>query len=201
MMSSASKEQLPFREWPADDRQRWEAVFKPGDLFDDANRGAHLAPSTREALRASYARYLRFAADHHNGLLERPPEVRLNRELIAEYVSRLRRTNQESSVVTTLHHLRLALRLVCPDVDWAWLLTITKRIAAAAPRKARKHPMVTSERLYLLGIELIDRAVAPAREHGRILEIDRNGVSRRFAHSASGAVPPAAAHGDCDADR
>ena len=25
--------------------------FKPGDLFDDANRGAHLAPSTREALR------------------------------------------------------------------------------------------------------------------------------------------------------
>ena len=56
MMSSASKEQLPFREWPADDRQRWEAVFKPGDLFDEANRGAHLAPSTREVLRASYAR-------------------------------------------------------------------------------------------------------------------------------------------------
>jgi len=107
MMSSASKVQLPFREWPADDRQRWEAVFKSGDLFDEATRGAHLAPSTREALRASYARYLRFVADHHNALLERPPEVRLNRELVAEYVSLLRRTNQESSVV------RLAAVICC----------------------------------------------------------------------------------------
>jgi hypothetical protein len=92
MMSNASKKQLPFREWPADDRQRWEAVFKSGDLFDDASRGAHLAPSTREALRVSYAQYLRFITDHHHGLLDRPPEVRLNREVIAEYVSRLRRT-------------------------------------------------------------------------------------------------------------
>jgi integrase/recombinase XerD len=171
MMSSASKVQLPFREWPADDRQRWEAVFKSGDLFDEATRGAHLAPSTREALRASYARYLRFVADHHNALLERPPEVRLNRELVAEYVSLLRRTNQESSVVTTLGHLRLSLRLICPDIDWAWLLTITKRIAAVAPRKARKHPTVTSERLYLLGIELIDRAVATASKDGEISKL------------------------------
>jgi integrase/recombinase XerD len=170
-MSSASKQQLPFREWPNDDRHRWEAVFKPGDLFDDTNRGAHLAPSTREALRVSYARYLRFIAEHHHGLLERPPEVRLNRELIAEYVSRLRRTNQESSVVTTLRHLRLALRLICPDVDWAWLLTITKRIAAAAPRRARKHPTVTSERLYLLGIELIDRAVVTGCKDGEISKL------------------------------
>jgi integrase/recombinase XerD len=171
MMSNASKKQLPFREWPADDRQRWEAVFKSGDLFDDASRGAHLAPSTREALRVSYAQYLRFITDHHRGLLDRPPEVRLNRELIAEYVSWLRRTNQESSVVTTLRHLRLALRLICPDVDWARLLTITKRIAAAAPRKARKYPAVTSERLYLLGIELMDHAVASAREHGRLSKL------------------------------
>jgi integrase len=170
-MSSASKKQFPFREWPADDRQRWEAVFKAGDLFDEANRGAHLAPSSRQALRVSYAQYLRFIAEHHHGLLDRPPEGRLNRELIAEYVSRLRRTNQESSIVTTLHHLRLALRLICPDVDWVWLLTITKRIAAAAPRKARKHPPVTSERLYLLGIELIDRAVADARRHSKISKL------------------------------
>jgi len=170
-MSSASEKQLPFREWPADDRQRWEAVFTPGDLFDEANRGAHLAPSTREALRVSYAQYLRFIADHHNGLLDRAPEARLNRELIAEYVSRLRKTNQESSIVITLHHLRLALRLICPEVDWAWLLTITKRIGATAPRRAKKHPSVTSERLYLLGIELTNRAVAAARKDGEVSKL------------------------------
>ena len=42
-MSRVSKMQLPFEEWPGDDRQRWEAAFKLGDLFEDDNRGAHLA--------------------------------------------------------------------------------------------------------------------------------------------------------------
>jgi integrase len=71
----------------------------------------------------------------------------------------------------TLHHLRLALRLICPDVDRGWLLTITKRIAATAPRKARKHPTVTSEQLYLLGIELIDRAVTTSRKDMEISKL------------------------------
>jgi hypothetical protein len=81
------------------------------------------------------------------------------------------KTNQETSVATSLHHLRLALRLIYPDIDWSWLLTITKRIAATAPRKARKHGSMTSERLYLLGIELMDRAVADARRQCKISKV------------------------------
>jgi integrase len=150
------------------DQRLWEAVFKPGDLFDEANRGAHLAPSTREALRVSYAQYLRFVSDRHDGLLNCPPEARINRQLVAEYVSLLRKTNQDTSVVSTLHHLRLTLRLLRPDVDWSWLLTITKRIASVAPRKPKKHGSMTSEKLYLLGIELMDRAAADARRQGKI---------------------------------
>lgn len=80
-MSSTSKKQLPFGEWPAGTQQLWEAVFEPGDLFDDANRGAHLAPSTREALRVSFAQYFRFISDHHDELLDRPPEAWINRQL------------------------------------------------------------------------------------------------------------------------
>lgn len=167
-MSSTSKKQLPFREWPVGAQQRWEAVFEPGDLFDDANRGAHLAPSTREALRVNLAQYLRFISNHNGELLDCPPEAWINRQLMAEYVSLLRKTNQETSVATSLHHLRLALRLIYPDIDWSWLLTITKRIAATAPRKARKHGSMTSERLYLLGIELMDRAVDDARGQCKI---------------------------------
>jgi integrase/recombinase XerD len=167
-MSRVSKMQLRFEKWPGDDRQRWEAAFKPGDLFEDDNRGAHLAVSTRKALRGSYAQYLRFISENHKKLFARPPDARINRQLIAEYVTRLRNTNQESSIVISLNHLRFALRLICPDVDWSWLLTITKRIAAAAPRRARKYGLVTIEQLYLLGIELMDNAVADAREKGKI---------------------------------
>jgi integrase len=42
------------------------------------------------------------------------------------------------------------------------LLTIIKRIAATAPRKAGKYNLVTSDRLYALGIELMDCAVVDA---------------------------------------
>jgi hypothetical protein len=59
----------------------------------------------------SFAQYLRFISDHYDELLDCPPEAWINRQLIAEYVSLLRKTNQETSVATSLHHLRLALRL------------------------------------------------------------------------------------------
>jgi hypothetical protein len=34
----------------------------------------------------------------------------------------------QPAIATELHHLRLALRLVYPNVDWTWLLAATKRI-------------------------------------------------------------------------
>ena len=71
-------------------------------------------------------------------------------------------------VAVDLDGLRGALRLICPGVDWSWLLTLTKRIKAAAPRKPPKYHLVTSEQLYALGIELMDRAVAEAEDAKRI---------------------------------
>jgi integrase/recombinase XerD len=61
-----------------------------------------------------------------------------------------------------------ALRLICQGVDWSWLLTLTKRIAASAPRKPKKFSLVTSERLYALGIGLMDRATADPQTTKRI---------------------------------
>jgi integrase len=83
----------------------------------------------------------------------------------------LKRTNQDSSICTLLHHLRLALKLICPQVDWSWLLTITKRIAASAPRRARKYGLVTSDQLQVLGIELMDAAVVESKEKGEISKV------------------------------
>ena len=167
-MSRVSKLQLPFPQWPSEDRRRWEEAFRPGDLFDEDKRGTQLSVATRNALRVSYARYLRFIAENHAELLIEPPETRLARQLIAEYAGLLRRTNRDTSVATSLHHLRLALRLICPEEDWSWLLMITKRIAAAAPRKPKKSGQVSSDQLYLLGIELMDDAVAKAGDQMKI---------------------------------
>ena len=67
-----------------------------------------------------------------------------------------------------LEGLRGALRLICPDVDWSWLLTIAKRIAATAPRIHQRYHLVTSERLYALGIELMDHAVVETDDAERL---------------------------------
>lgn len=72
------------------------------------------------------------------------------------------------AIVIDLDHLRGALKLICPDTDWSWLLTIIKRIAATAPRKSGKYHLMTSDRLYLLGEELMDRAVADSDAAERI---------------------------------
>ena len=53
------------------------------------------------------------------------------------------------------------------DTDWTWLQSIANRIAAAAPPPARKHDLVTSDRLHALGIELMDCAVTATKSVGR----------------------------------
>jgi integrase/recombinase XerD len=172
-MARAPDMQLPYANWPAEDRTRWTAANRPGaDPFDDCGPAAHLAEPTRRNLQGSYGRFLGFIATKHPRRLKHSAEARLDRKIIADYVAFRRPTCSASGMAADLHHLRLALRFIRPDVDWSWLLTIAKRIGANAKRKPPKHHLVTSERLYALGIELMDQAVAKAAESGEISKTD-----------------------------
>jgi integrase/recombinase XerD len=161
-MPRGFKLMLPFANWPTEDRNRWEAAFKSGDRFDESGRGVHLAASTRQRLRESYGRFLRFLSANHPDLIILPPEARINQSLVGEYASWRRSSCGDMSVAIDLGNLRSALKLICPDTDWSWLLPITKGIAAMAPRLPGKYHLVTSDRLYALGIELMDGAAADA---------------------------------------
>jgi hypothetical protein len=70
---------------------------------------------------------------------------------------------ETSAIAIDLHHLRLALGYICPSMEWSWLLTITKRLATQAPRKHERRHQVTSEQLYALGIERMERAVTNSK--------------------------------------
>ena len=129
---------LPFDNWPAGDQARWHAAFKTGDRFDDSGPGEHLAQSTRTVLREAYARFLGYIVAHRPELLGEPPSARIDRLIVADYVGWRRRFCSDVMVAIDLDHLRGALKLICPGVDWSWLLTITKRIAAMAPRRPPK---------------------------------------------------------------
>jgi integrase/recombinase XerD len=161
-MPRKARKHLPFDDWPAEDRIRWESAFKTGDRFDESGPGAHLAESTRRVWWESYALFLGFVSIHRPELILLLPDARIDRSIVADYVTWLRKSRSDVSVAINLDHLRCALKLVCPGVDWSWLLSITKRIAAAAPRRHPKYHLVTSDRLYALGLELMDRAVTDA---------------------------------------
>ena len=159
---------LPFDSWPAEDHARWQAAFAEGDRFEGSGPGSHLAEATRRNLWISYARFLGFVSANCRDLLELRPDARIDPLVVADYVAWRRRTCGDAMVAVDLDGLRGALRLICPGVDWSWLLTLSKRIKAAAPRKPRKYHLVTSEDLYALGIELMDRAVASAESAERV---------------------------------
>ena len=161
-MARAPRIYLPFDGWPAEDQARWQAAFKTGDRFDRSGPGSHLAEATRRNLWISYARFLGFISAIRPDLLELRPGARVDRLVVAEYVAWRCKSCGYGMVAVDLDGLRGALRLICPGADWSWLLSLSKRFKAAAPRKPRKYHLVTSERLYVLGLELMDRAVAKA---------------------------------------
>jgi integrase/recombinase XerD len=172
-MARAPNMQLPYATWPEEDRKRWCAANKSGaDVFDDCGPAAHLAEPTRQALQGSYGRFLGFVSSKYPSRLDGSPDTRLDRDIIADYVMFRCRTCSESGIAIDLHYLRLALSYICPATDWLWLATITKRIAAKAPQRPQKHHLVTSETLYALGIELMDRAVASAGDAQDVSKAD-----------------------------
>ncbi|HEX2512370.1 MAG TPA: hypothetical protein VHK44_07205, partial [Xanthobacteraceae bacterium] len=89
---------LSFANWPAADRGRWEAAFKIADRFDESSCGAHLAPATRKARRESYGRFLGFISATHPNRLTDPPEARIDRSIVAEYVNWRRRLGEVTSL-------------------------------------------------------------------------------------------------------
>ncbi len=162
-MTRAPNMQIPYATWPEEDRKRWCAANKSGaDVFDDCGPAAHLAEPTRRALQASYGRFLGFVSLKYPCRLDGLPDTRLDRDIIADYVAVRRRTCSELGIAIDLHHLRLALSYICPATDWSWLALIAKRIGVRAPPRRPRHHLVTSERLYALGIDLMDRAVVDA---------------------------------------
>jgi hypothetical protein len=134
-MPSIAKKHLQFAAWPEEDRTRWIAAFAPSDIFDDGVSGAHLAAATKVGLRTAYARYMGFLASNAAERLCLPLANRVDQQSIKAFVQHLRQSCRDTSVASTLHHLRMALGLISPEMDWSWLKTIAKRIAFSAKAK------------------------------------------------------------------
>lgn len=168
-MSRVKRRRLLFEQWPTEDRMRWERAIATGDVFDGGGPAAHLSDCTRRHLIYEYECFLGLLSCRQPILLQQSVLQRVSRDTVAQYVDLLRRSSCESSVAIELGMLRYALRVLYEEHDWLWLLAIVKRIATKAKRepRARRHRLVTSEQLYVLGKELMERASLAAPSPGR----------------------------------
>ena len=146
------RKELPFVEWPQGIRRRWETAFAKGDDFlDDRGPGAHLQATSRAALRSACGRFLRYLELEGCELDAVTPDKQINPKLLRAYVEYRRASCSDRTIAIELHHVRLAFRLIFPQVDWTWLLNATKRIAGQSKQKPAKHHLVTSDKLHVLG--------------------------------------------------
>jgi integrase len=167
-MAPLAKKHLPFDAWPDEDRALCSVAFQDGDPFAEESRAAQMSTATRIGLRAAHARFLGFLTLEDPARLGVPMEARVDRNSIKAFVKHLRQSCRDTTVASTLHKLRLFLRLVSSEREWSWLKTIEKRIAAQATPKFDPCQEITSATLFALGLQLMAEAENSARLAGRI---------------------------------
>jgi integrase/recombinase XerD len=184
-MNRRIRQYLEFQNWPAADIKLWKATFTPGtDLFDDGGGlGAHLAERTISQLEYTYGKFLYFISIRRADLLNRNPTDRVDFETIEEFVKWQPASCGAITLGIYLYHLWLAMKYLCPKGEWQWLLAISTRIKARAKAKPQLHHLVTSERLYSLGIALMDGALASGkpRTSWRVQTAYRDGLAIALA--------------------
>lgn len=169
---------LPVSEWPATDREAFEAAYAVGDIFDDTvGPGAHLAEGTRRGISTAWRRWLGFLARNHPSDLELLPADRITPYRVRQYVDHLSQEIRLTSVANTIGNLCYGARLIAGDRDWTWLMGLKARLEARATPLNRFNQLIPPNKTLHLGITLMDEAITMAPDCGVDQEVQyRDGL-------------------------
>jgi hypothetical protein len=126
----------PPGQWPAADRQLWEAGVAAGELFAPCGVGAHWAAQSQRKFRHGYGRWLSWLAATDQLDPDQPAGARVTPARVAAYVAALSASSAPYSCAGRLQDLSAVLRLVAPEHDWGWLQALGGRCGHARSRCA-----------------------------------------------------------------
>jgi integrase len=160
------RRELPFSEWPADDRELWTKAFKDEGLFEQSGSACQWAVATATQVRHGYALWL----GHLNlaGSLDAQclPCDRVSRESLLGYIKDLQSRIAAVSVCSRLRDLSEALRVMQPAGNRELVVRALRNLERSArPSRNLRARLVAPSEIYEAGIRLMDRI---ALRKGRI---------------------------------
>lgn len=151
-------EAIPFHQWPAIDQSAWNIAIANGDWFDGQGPAAHWTPASQNSIRTNYGRWLGFIKCNYINQYDQPLLERLTPDTIEHYINALGNTVSNTTLFIYIDHLLCALQVMAPDHDLTWLKRMARQLQRDVTPKSKRHKMVDSQRLFALGVSLMNEA-------------------------------------------
>ena len=165
---------LRWQDLPDLHRQLWTAGTTGQDRYGRRPYGAKLSPFTRRSALKGFGRFMATCPASEQGL---PPEELVIPCAVRRFIAAMERCgNCGNTIAQRLWELRMALRIMRPDLDFSWLTSPERNdvrvLFRSEPRRVRiYHP----QELFRWGLELMDQALHIDRPEGRAVQY-RNGL-------------------------
>ena len=161
---------LTLDAWPEADRAAWRLGCTPGDPFGDAVRpGSTLRPASLEKYRKGHGCWLAFLADRGELDPTQPALARVTEARLCAYFRALHAAgNAPYTIIGRFAELRMALKIMAPGADVAWVVRPGGRTVYAQLRKTRRpRKPPDSAVLFRWALEIMDGADAAATPYER----------------------------------
>ena len=161
-----------FADWPEIDRTLWAEGCTAETPFDDGGHGATLRPDSLKKIRKGYGAWLSFLAALGELDPDQSPAERVTRARASAYFQALRGLGRSGhTVLGRFGELRMAMKIMAPDADTAWLLRPSGVSLRSIIRPYSRTVVVPdSEVAFRWGFDLMEKArAAPptTRHHSR----------------------------------
>ncbi len=129
---------LKIDDWPSPDKALWYSLFEKADLFDDTGQLAHWRSGSQQMLRQAYGQWLSFLARNHDQALLEAPLTRVRPDLVGQYIKECQLRLAPQTVYNLVTDICILARAAAPELDWAWLHRVAKRLAHKADSDSLK---------------------------------------------------------------
>ena len=151
---------LPMQDWPAADRNGWEAACRQGHRFIRGGAASHLAEVTRADLARRYGYFLDFLARSGQLDLTAQPAALVAPDAIPAFIKELQARVSSVTVTQTIYKVRRTAECIAPGCSFGWLAETEKDLALLERPKDKFDRIVPTERLAEAGLSLIEEAEA-----------------------------------------